>query len=361
MSRVPLSHSSPPFFLPKPTSVFIMDESTILEIDRINKTDRGFVKIFSRYGNFNAKNDVNVGGFVRVLKLFLLKNVGHGVDTLFLAQKSRETNARRTCICGRFWEDENGNGVEQRRKKPEPEFSSQYNRNVCEEQSLFVCGSTSQSKEDFINASKGVYDEFPLNIITFLVVMLMKSLGFQINLLVTFLTIPLYLSYFWYIMMMFPFRTFKHIRRYLMKKVNRVWDSFASSVTSFIFARIKAPKSVVMIVGRMSRAFLCSIYVWCALVGLLVLGFVMGLLLMRIIVEEPVEDTSTLNFDYSQASPVAFVPMTSSALVRTDEGEEVKDVRARAIPYNHKLQLTVSLTLPESEHNQNLGVFQVLV
>ena len=82
---------------------------------------------------------------------------------------------------------------------------------------------------------------------------------------------------------------------------------------------------------------------------------------MRSIVEEPVQATRTLNFDYTKASPVAFVPMIShnlpSDLVAGDE--DVKNVQARAIPYNHNLQLTVSLTLPESEYNQKLGVFQV--
>ncbi|XP_021814897.1 seipin-2-like [Prunus avium] len=33
----------------------------------------------------------------------------------------------------------------------------------------------------------------------------------------------------------------------------------------------------------------------------------------------------------------------------------------RVIPYNHKLQLAVSLTMPESEYSHKLGVFQVRV
>ena len=365
LSRVPISYSSPPFFLTKPTSTFTMDDSKILDNDRIDKMDRGFVNDLDEFRNFSGKNDVNLGGFANVLKLFLLKNVGHGVDTLFLARKFRETNTRRTCSCGRLW-DGNGNGVEERRKKSE--FSSQNNQKVCEEPeikasqpSLFRYGSTSQRKEDYINVSKGVYHEFPLNFITFLAILLMKSLGFQINLLVTFLKFPLYLSYFWFMLMMFPFQTLKHIRSYLMKKVTRMLDTLSTSATSFVFVRINAPKSVVKMAVRMSRAFLYSIYVCCVLIGLLVSGFLMGILLMRSIVEEPVQATRTLNFDYTKASPVAFVPMIShnlpSDLVAGDE--DVKNVQARAIPYNHNLQLTVSLTLPESEYNQKLGVFQV--
>ena len=343
-----------------------MDDSKILGKDRINKMDRGFVNDLDDFRDFDGKNDVNLGGVANVLKLFLQKNVGHGVDKLFLAPKCRETNTQRTCSCGRLW-DENGNGVEEIRKKSE--FSLQDKQNVWEEPeiiasqaSLFPYGSTSQRKEDYINIPKGVYDEFPLNFITFFAILLIKSFGFQINLLVTFLTFPLYLSYFWFTLMMLPFQTLKHIRSYMMKQAARRWDALFSSVSSFAFARINAPKSVMKMAVRMSRAFLCSIYVFCALIGLLVSSFVIGIWLMRIIVEEPVQATRTLNFDYTKANPVAFFPMMShnspSGLIPPVD-ENVKSAEVRVIPYNHILQLTVSLTLPESEYNRKLGVFQV--
>ncbi|KAL6314394.1 hypothetical protein AAG906_022477 [Vitis piasezkii] len=307
-----------------------MDDSKILDNDRIDKMDRGFVNDLDEFRNFSGKNDVNLGGFTNVLKLFLLKNVGHGVDTLFLARKFRETNTRRTCSCGRLW-DGNGNGVEERRKKSE--FSSQNNQKVCEEpeikasqSSLFRYGSTSQRKEDCINVSKGVYHEFPLNFITFLAILLMKSLGFQIDLLVTFLTFPLYLSYFWFMLMMFPFQTLKHIRSYLMKKVTRMLDTLSTSATSFVFVRINAPKSVVKMAVRMSRAFLYSIYVCCVLIGLLVL------------VEEPVQATRTLNFDYTKGSPVAFVPMISHNL----PSDLVAGVKVEFLSTNGKVTATQS-------------------
>lgn len=343
-----------------------MDDSVILGNGRIKKMNGGFVNDLDGFSNFSGKNDVNSGGFANVLKLFLLKNVGHGVDTLFLAPKCRETNNRRTCSCGRFL-DENGNGVEERSKKPE--FSSENKRKVCEKEpeinasraSLLPYGSTSQTEEDYINVSKGVYDEFPLNFITFFAVFLIKSLGFQINVLSTFLRIPLYLSYFWFTIMMFPFQTLKYIRSYLMKQASRRWEALISSVSSFVFARINVPKSVMKMAVKISRAFLCSIYVYCVLMGLLVSGFVTGILLMKGIVEEPVQATRTLNFDYANASPVAFVPMMShdspSGFVPADENAKSSEVRP--IPYNHNLQLTVSLTMPESEYNRNLGVFQV--
>ncbi|GJN24660.1 hypothetical protein PR202_gb12414 [Eleusine coracana subsp. coracana] len=65
-----------------------------------------------------------------------------------------------------------------------------------------------------------------------------------------------------------------------------------------------------------------------------------GLLVGRI-VEEPVQVTETLNFDYTKPSPVASVPVP------------------RLVRPNQKMQLEVSLTLPESDYNRRLGVFQV--
>ncbi|KAH0986474.1 hypothetical protein GBA52_013651 [Prunus armeniaca] len=68
-------------------------------------------------------------------------------------------------------------------------------------------------------------------------------------------------------------------------------------------------------------------------------------------VQNSIKTTETLNSDYTKSSPVAFVPLMSSSGAHGD----------RVIPYNHKLQLAVSLTMPESECNHKLGVFQVRV
>ncbi|CAI0560704.1 unnamed protein product [Linum tenue] len=64
-------------------------------------------------------------------------------------------------------------------------------------------------------------------------------------------------------------------------------------------------------------------------------------LMMRFLVEEPLQLREELNFDYTQSKPVAFVP--------------------RVIPPKHKVQATILMTLPESGYNRNLGMFQVRV
>lgn len=67
---------------------------------------------------------------------------------------------------------------------------------------------------------------------------------------------------------------------------------------------------------------------------------------MKHLVQNSIQTTETLNSDYTKSSPVAFVPLMSFS------GD-------RVIPYNRKLQLAVSLTMPESEYNHKLCVFQV--
>lgn len=108
---------------------------------------------------------------------------------------------------------------------------------------------------------------------------------------------------------------------------------------------MNAQKSVVVRVGR---AIFSVIYVLCMLLALQALGFVYGGFMMRNLIEKPIQTVETLNFDYTKISPVALVPIISSYVIGS-----------RFIPYNHKLQLIVSLTVPEFEYNRKLGVFQV--
>ncbi|GAA0159277.1 hypothetical protein LIER_38831 [Lithospermum erythrorhizon] len=102
---------------------------------------------------------------------------------------------------------------------------------------------------------------------------------------------------------------------------------------------------------------MCSI----VLVGLLFVAFMMGGVMVRGVVEEPLRIKETLNFDYTEKSPVAYVPL----LVMWEYKENVDEVGSigggRVMPPIHKLQATVSLKLPESDYNRNLGNFQARV
>lgn len=77
--------------------------------------------------------------------------------------------------------------------------------------------------------------------------------------------------------------------------------------------------------------------------------------------EEPIHVEEMLNFDYTKLSPVAYVPVGSIDGVNCGEDCKDKNEVMRIIPPRHRLQVIVGLTLPESEYNRNLGVFQVRV
>ncbi|PNY01949.1 hypothetical protein L195_g025252 [Trifolium pratense] len=94
------------------------------------------------------------------------------------------------------------------------------------------------------------------------------------------------------------------------------------------------------------------------------LDFVTGLGL----VEKPFQTKQVLNFDYTKQSPVAFVPIIHCSGVggehRSDENGGIDVDRwanKRVIPSKQKVQLTVSLLVPESGYNTKLGVFQIRV
>lgn len=224
--------------------------------------------------------------------------------------------------------------------------------------------------EEFIDVSKVVskgYNQAPLNLIPFFAILVLRLIGFQINLFTTFLTLPIRLSYNTITFFLFPFQTLAKIRADLMKRVLKFLADFQLSIASYILSRLKAQKKVLNLAIRLGWAFFCSIYVFFVLFGLLVTGFLLGGFAMSCLVEKPLEMSEAINFDYTKESPAAFVPIVSyrgsaisSSLISRETIESVESAKVlRAIPYNHKLRLTVSLTLPESEYNRKLGVFQV--
>lgn len=71
-----------------------------------------------------------------------------------------------------------------------------------------------------------------------------------------------------------------------------------------------------------------------------------------------------LHFDYTKTYPVALVHILPQHIIHKSKGFSFnlpdKDVMAaRAFPASHKFQVTVHLTVPESEYNHQIGMFQV--
>ncbi|XP_009804206.1 seipin-3-like isoform X1 [Nicotiana tabacum] len=208
-------------------------------------------------------------------------------------------------------------------------------------------------------------DDSSSNILFDLANLVIKAVGFQVNMLVTFVSLmiklfsfPVWVIYSTYMFVMDPFQIMRRGKRYVMHKFMR---SFG-----FVFEWLKEQRSVWKLGLKLGWGCLWSVYVCVVLVGLLVSAFIMGGILMRIMVEEPIRMNEPLNFDYTAKSPVAYVPVIRSPGVTCGVGSkdqvEVGMVDGvRVIPPNHQLQVTVSLTLPESDYNRNLGIFQVRV
>ncbi|XP_060194042.1 seipin-2 [Lycium barbarum] len=208
-----------------------------------------------------------------------------------------------------------------------------------------------------------------LNLLFDLANVVIKAVGFQVNMLITIVslmiklfTFPVWLIYSSYMFVMDPFQIMRRGKRYAIGKFMRGFGF----VLNFVSVWLKEKSSVWRLGLQFGWGCLWSVYVCVVLVGLLVSAFIMGGILMRIIVEEPIRMNEPLNFDYTAKSPVAYVPIIRSPAV-TCGGDSKDQVVVgmvdgmRVIPLNHKLQVTVSLTLPESDYNRNLGIFQVRV
>lgn len=186
--------------------------------------------------------------------------------------------------------------------------------------------------------------EFPLNLIAFITVLVLKLTGIQIRLIFRFFAFPIWFLNFSLMFVMFPFRTLTHVRDHIKKKLFNEFSSSYLRLISFIKNRLKSQKSLL----RFGKAFLCSVYVFFVLVSLLISGFAIGGIITRNALEESIHKTETLNFDYTKTSPIAILPIASSSSL------------VNGLPNNHKLKVIVSLALPESEYNRKLGIFQVI-
>ncbi|KAJ4981309.1 hypothetical protein NE237_032146 [Protea cynaroides] len=208
-------------------------------------------------------------------------------------------------------------------------------------------------------------DEASSSFLIFLVGLVIKAIGFQFSILFRFFFFPIWLSYYSFLFVIDPFRTTRWAKRYLTTKLFGMWGFFWGSISQYIFERLKGHK-IGTLIARFGCGLFWSVYVCMILCGLLVLAFVMSGFMMRYIVEEPIHLTKTLSFDYTKSSPVAYVPITHcpDSFCGSDCKGEVRvknNVGSRLIPSNHKFEIAISLTLPESDYNKKLGVFQVRV
>lgn len=202
-------------------------------------------------------------------------------------------------------------------------------------------------------------DDAQFSFLVFLAELLVKSVGFQFNLLVSLITFPFWALYYTFVLVLNPLYILRLSRNYLTGKLLRLWNS----VNPFLSEWIKEHKSLMKFGLRFGWGIFWSVFVGSILVALLILAFVIsGLMVRYYLVEEPFNLNQGLNFDYTKSRPVAFVPITACPTMESTEYNEFRSAEGvRVIPRGYKLQTTVMLVLPESDYNRNLGIFQVRV
>ncbi|KAI3407182.1 uncharacterized protein J3R85_021236 [Psidium guajava] len=195
--------------------------------------------------------------------------------------------------------------------------------------------------------------------------LLIKAIEFQINLLVSIFTFPFWCFHTFYAFLFNPYATIRRGLECVTGKSWSIWNSIFDHMSPYVHEWFKDNKSFWKLVLRCGWGLFWSIYVCFILFGLLVSATLISGLVMRFLVEEPIRIEEKLNFDYTKHSPAAYVPISSCAVDCGIKCGEIVDVgkhgRSRVIPPHHKLEAMVSLTLPESEYNRNLGVFQVRI
>lgn len=200
-------------------------------------------------------------------------------------------------------------------------------------------------KPAFSISEPRIDNEFPLNFTALMIVVLLKLAGIHVSLFIRLFTFPVRLLSLSLMFLMFPFQIATHLKHHMKKMLMRACHASHMRLAAFVCSRLESRSSVLKLAARFGKAVFSAAYVFFLLVGLLVSGFAIGGIVMRNLVREPIHTAQTLNFDYTRTSPAAVVPIVPSL------------AKGMLLPY--KLKLTVSLTLPESEYNRKLGVFQV--
>ncbi|XP_040935310.1 seipin-2 [Gossypium hirsutum] len=193
------------------------------------------------------------------------------------------------------------------------------------------------------------------SLLLFIAGLVIKAIGFQLNLLISSITLPLSGISSFYMFIIDPFQALSHGRAYVITKLSNLWNSICGYFSPMMNDCL-----------NYHNLYGTSCSDSAGERGLLFTSLATSGILMRYLVDEPLEIKEMLNFDYSKSSPVAYVPIVSCAAIGCGAKcmEKINvgnNVGSRVIPMDHKLKVTVSLTLPESEYNRYLGMFQVRV
>ncbi|CAL9760829.1 unnamed protein product [Musa acuminata subsp. burmannicoides] len=223
-------------------------------------------------------------------------------------------------------------------------------------------GATSRARDNEV-AAADAGSVPPWCILEFSADLVIKAVFFQMTLLVSFVKTTFWLFHCSFLCVTDPLGTLYRARDGAKARVSEACKSLYENILPLMFGRLIRQRETWKLVVMLTWGFFWSLYVCLLLFGILAASFLGASLIMRRVVEEPIQMTEELSFDYTKTSPEALVPIVPcvGCLVSSKEFSIVTHEFRRLAPPNQKLQLTISLTLPESDYNRNLGVFQVRV
>ncbi|XP_057750174.1 seipin-2-like [Arachis stenosperma] len=203
-------------------------------------------------------------------------------------------------------------------------------------------------------------DSPPSNTLEYAAGFVIRAILFQIKILIWLIKFPLWLTVHTCMFIVDPFGTWRKGIRFSTQVLGCAFG-FVGIPARVIFKDQKAFWNVAF---RCGWGFLWSMVVCCVLFALAVSSLVFSGFVVSGLAQKPTQLIKGFNFDYTKQSPVAYVPLISCAAV-VGGHDSVKEIAAskwvgqRVLPPKQNVQVTVSLEVPESGYNRNLGVFQI--
>ncbi|KAG0453187.1 hypothetical protein HPP92_025851 [Vanilla planifolia] len=203
--------------------------------------------------------------------------------------------------------------------------------------------------------------EYPAqNLLVSFADLVIEVILFQVHMLMKCLTLPIWFSHNALLFVFDPLGTIRRAGDGVKERMLWVCKVILGFLSPLLSQMLGSQHDFSKLAGRIAWGCFWSFYVGSVLFGLLMTSFFGASLLMSRIVEEPLHMIRDLNFDYTSTSPHALVPLMPCDRAGCSLVSDAKVVFGRRyIPPNQKVKLTISLTLPESDYNRNLGVFQV--
>nr|XP_043621977.1 seipin-2-like [Erigeron canadensis] len=205
----------------------------------------------------------------------------------------------------------------------------------------------------------------PSNLLYILVELLFRVIGYQTKFLASSVTFPVLLMRFSYLLVTEPNGIIKLGRDYIFGNVYDIWGICCSFFKLVRYIYDGNHEAAWKLCFRVGKGLLWLFYCGVVCVALIIPAFLVSGMVTKWVVEEPLQVTEQLTFDYTRDTPMAFVPIVSCSESLSLEHGKVSNVgkffEPQVVPFGHELQATVFLTLPESDYNRNLGIFQVRV